>query len=284
MKNSVGDRNLVRQFLLGRLDESVEVEDKLSEQILFNDEMAEIVDSVEDDIIEEYLDGSLDSADRNAVDQYFLRPPERKEKLRFARLLRHHFETKGARPFDTKQNELDMPPIAWRSHMRTYAQLAALVLVSISSLVYVTSARRSQARLEGELAQERERSISLEKQTELLQPPIVPLTLVADRSRGVSSQIPQLEIKSSTRRIIVEIAVQGGVPGPYDVSLETAGGKGPLWSATLLALISPSGDAKLVFDVPTQGIESDVYSFVISLASPEAGEHRHYDFQVKRAK
>jgi hypothetical protein len=36
--------------------------------------------------------------------------------------------------------------------------------------------------------------------------------------------------------------------------------------------------------VPTQGIESDVYSFVISLASPEAGEHRHYDFQVKLAK
>ena len=284
MKNSVTDRNLVRQYLLGRLDEQVGVEEKLGERILFNDEMAEIVDSVEDEIIEEYLDGSLDSADRNAVDQYFLQPPERKEKLRFTMLLRQHFDTKPARPFDTKQNRLDMPPIAWRSHFRTYAQLAAVILVSISSLIYVTGARRSQARLEGELAQERERFVSLEKQTELLQPPMVPLTLVADRSRGLGAQIPQLEIKSSTRRIIVEIALPGSASDPYDVRLETKGGKGPLWSARLLPIISPTGDARLVFDVPTQRIESDVYSFVVSLASPGAGGLRHYDFQAKLAK
>jgi hypothetical protein len=212
-----------------------------------------------------------------------LQPPERQEKLRFARLLRHHFDTKPARHFDTQQGNLFRSPVGRFAYLRTYGQFAALILVIVSSLVYVTGARRSHARLEGELALERERSVSLEKQKELLQPPMVPLTLVADRSRGAGDQIPQVEIKPSTRRIIVEIALQRGASTPHDVHLETKAGKGPLWSARLLPLISPTGDARLVFDLPTKGIESDVYSFVVSSASATAGL-RHYDFQAKLTK
>lgn len=281
MKNSIIDRSLIRQYLLGKLDEQTEMEDQLSKAILSNDEMMAMVDSVEDEIIEEYLDGSLDSVDRDAVDRYFLRPPERKEKVRFSQLLRYHFDTKPSRQFQTKQDHPVRPPVAWVSHFRTYGQLASLALVIISALIYVTVLHRSQVRLERELAQERERSSKLVQQAELSQPPIVALTLVADRSRGAETQIPQVEIKSSTRRIIVEIALQGGASSSYDVRLETKEGQGPLWSARLGPVISPAGDARLVFDVPTLGIESDVYSFVVSSASPGTREQRHYDFQVK---
>src|SRR2546426_7793136 len=76
MKN-ITDLNLVRQYLLGRLDEQADLEDNVSDGILFNDEMTDIVDSIEDEIIEEYMEGSLDSVDREAVDKYFLQPPER---------------------------------------------------------------------------------------------------------------------------------------------------------------------------------------------------------------
>ena len=76
----VADRKLLRQYLLGRLDDQTELEDDLSNSIVLNDEMTDIVDSVEDEIIEEYLEGSLSSADREAVEQYFLQPPHRKEK------------------------------------------------------------------------------------------------------------------------------------------------------------------------------------------------------------
>ena len=280
MKN-ITDRNLLRQYLLGRLDEHADLEDNLSDGILFNDEMTDIVDSVEDEIIEEYMEGSLNSVDREAVDKYFLQPPERQEKLRFAKLLQHHFETKSSRYSGTKHENFVRPPVSWLSHFRTYGQFAALVLLVFAILIYVNGVRRSQARLESELVQERERSSNLAKEAELLQPPMVPLTLVADRSRAAEMPIPQVEIKSSTRRIIVEIALQSGYSGPYDVHLETKGGKGPLWSARLSRLISSSGDARLLFDLPSQGIESDVYSLVVS--SPD-GALRHYDFQVKLSK
>lgn len=283
MKNSITDRKLIRQYLLGKLDEQQEMEDQLSDVILFNDEMMAMVDSVEDEIIEDYLDGSLDSRDRDAVEKYFLRPPERKEKLRFCRLLRHHFDTKPSRHFEAEHQNSVRPPVAWLSHFRTYGQLAALAVVIIAASVYITHLRRTQLRLEAEIAQGRERSSNLVRQAELSEPQIVSLTLVAGRSRGAETQIPQVQIESSTRRIIVEIALQGSVSSSYDVHLETRDGKGPLWSARVGPVISPAGDARLLFDLPTLGIESNVYSFVVSSGSPGSAGPRHYDFRVKLA-
>ena len=284
MKHLVTDRNLVRQYLLGKLDEQTELENTLSEDILFNDEMMEVIDEIEEEIIEEYLDGSLVSADRNAVDKYFLQAPERKEKLRFARLLRTYCERKPDHSFRTNHQHLMMPLATRASHFRSYTSIAALLLIGISSLVYVLELRRSEVRLKHELAEERAHIVSGAKQAELVEPTMIPLTLVADRSRGAGVKNPQVEIRSSTQRIIVDIALQAGASGSYDVRLEPRGGRGAFWSARLLPLMSPTGDARLVFDLPTRGIESNVYSFVVSSAVPGLGGPKHYDFEVKLAK
>src|ERR1700756_3450496 len=92
MKSNLPDRSLIREYLLGRLDNEKELEEQLSHDILFNDELSEMVESIEEEILEDFLDGTLDSADKDAVNTYFLQPPERKERLQFARLLRNHFE------------------------------------------------------------------------------------------------------------------------------------------------------------------------------------------------
>jgi hypothetical protein len=126
-------------------------------------------------------------------------------------------------------------------------------------------------------------SASLVKEAPILTSALIALTLVADRSRGDDSQIPHIEIKPSTRRIIVDIALQGHSPGPFNVHLETKAGNGPIWSARLLPLVSSSGDSRLVFDLPVQGMESDVYSFLVSSALPGSGSGKHYDFRVDLA-
>jgi hypothetical protein len=276
MKN-IADRNLIRQYLLGRLDEHTELESNLSDGILLNDDMTDIVDSVEDEIIEEYLEGSLNSDDRDAVDKYFLLPLQRKEKLRAAQLLKHYFEMMPSRYSATKHENFARPAIPWVSHFRTYGAFAALALVIISTLIYASGVRRSHARLEHELGQERARSSNLVRQTELLQASMVPLILVADRSRTAETSVPYVDVKSSSQRIIVEIALPSAASGPYDVRLETKPGEGPLWSARLLPLISSTGDARLLFDMPSRGIKSGVYSLVVSSATEGV---RHYDFQA----
>ena len=296
MNRNLPDRSLIREYLLGRLDTKEELEHQLSQNIVFNDEVAEMVESIEEEIIEDFLDGTLDSADKDAVDRYFLRPRERQEKLRFARLLRQHFEERHEfveRMFDTVPSphadviaaaSLNIrSAVPWWSHFRTYGQLAALVLLSVGSLIYIAGLHKAQARLEAQLAQEREHSASL-KEAQILQSSLVPLTLVSDRSRGDDTQIPHIEIRPSTQRIMVDIALQGHSPGPFDVHLETKGGNEPIWSARLLPLVSSSGDARLVFDLPVQGINSDVYSFAVSSPLLGSGRPKHYDFRVSLTK
>ena len=295
MKSNLPDRSLIREYLLGRLDNEKELEEQLSHDIFSNDELSEMVESIEEEIIEDFLDGTLDSADKNAVSTYFLRPPERKEKLRFARLLRNHFEephqlietisdTRPSTYTNVVRDSSDYrAPIPWSSHFKTYGQLAALVVLGIGSLLYISALQKKEAGLESRLAQERVHSASLVKEAPILKSSLIPLTLVADRSRGDDTQIPHIEIKPSTRRIMVDIALQGHSPGPFDVHLETKAGNGPIWSARLLPLVSSSGDTRLVFDLPVQGMESDVYSFLVSSPLPGSGRGKHYDFRVELA-
>ena len=295
MKSNLPDRSLIREYLLGRLDNEKDPEERLSHDIFSNDELSEMVESIEEEIIEDFLDGTLDSADKNAVSTYFLRPPERKEKLRFATLLRNHFEEphqligtiSDTRPSVytnvVRESSECRAPIAWRTHFKTYGQLAAFVVLGIGSLLYISALQKKTTGLESQLAQERVHSASLVKEAPILRSALIPLTLVADRSRGDDSQIPHIEIKPSTRRIIVDIALQGHSPGPFNVHLETKAGNGPIWSARLLPLVSSSGDSRLVFDLPVQGMESDVYSFLVSSPLPGSGSGKHYDFRVDLA-
>ena len=295
MKSNLPDRSLIREYLLGRLDDEKDLEEQLSHDICSNDELAEVVESIEEEIIEDFLDGTLDSTDKDAVNTYFLRPPERKEKLRFARLLRNHFEEQhqligaisdtlpSAYTNVVRESYEYRAPIPWRSHFKTYGQLATLVVLGIGSLFYISALQKKEAGLESRLAQEREHSASLAKEAPILTSSLIPLTLVSDRSRGDDTQIPHIEIKPSTRRIMVDIALQGHSPGPFDVHLETKAGNGPIWSARLLPLVSSSGDTRLVFDLPAQGMQSDVYSFLVSSPLSGSGSGKHYDFRVEVA-
>jgi hypothetical protein len=296
MKRSIPDRSLIRQYLLGRLDESQDLESEVSEAILLKDDVSEIADSIEDEIIEEYLEGTVDSADKNAVVEYFLRPAERREKLRFIRLLRYHFKTAqndldlsrsevlAARATDAKNRTNIRPSNYWRSHVRSYAQLAALVLLCILSLSYISRLRNREGRLQSDLVRERELSANLAAEVAQLEPPMVALTLVSDRSRDADGKVPWIEVKPSTQRIIVEIALQKGGAVSYDVRLETKPGSTPIWAAKLLPIVAPSGDARLVFDVPTKGIESHIYSFVVSSLPPANGGQKYYDFEARITK
>jgi len=288
MKSDIPDRGLVREYLLGRLDDKNELEEQLSREICVNDDLSEMVESIEEEIIEDFLDGALDAADKGAVDGYFLRPPERKEKLRFARILRHHLDnprtgTFGSANVRPESNNYSSTHFG-HFHLRNYGQLAALVLLTVAGLIYISDIRKNQARLEAQLAQEREWSATVAKEAQVSQASMVALTLVSDRSRGDRTQIPNIEIKPSAQRIVVEIALPGRSPGPFDVILEARGKNQPIWTARLLPLVSASGDARLVFDIPVQGVASDVYSFVVSSSLPGSGRPKHYDFRITVAK
>ena len=298
MTTAIPDPHQIRQYLLGRLDDNEELENSLSEGILFQNDMSEVADLIEDEIIEQHLDGTLDTADRNDVEKYFLRPAERRERLQFARLLRDRLQSSQPDVVPPSQDVSPLPsmgvpqagahlaPSVHRhSFFRTYGQLTALVLLCIVSVTYVSSFQKRQGRLEAALAQERDRAAILEKQSLLLQSRTLPLYLVPDAARAPGGPIPYVEIKPSTELALVDIALRGGVSGrAYDVVLEKVGAKEPIWSARMPSIISPSGDARLVFDLPVQGVGSGRYSLVVSSTLPGPSYREHYEFEVRVTK
>lgn len=87
MEISQSDQVMLRQYLLGQLEPDAKSTERLEERLLMESDFAEFAEVIEDEIIEDYLEGSLDSADREAVEKHFLRPRQRQEKLRLARLV-----------------------------------------------------------------------------------------------------------------------------------------------------------------------------------------------------
>jgi Putative zinc-finger len=79
----------IRDYLLGKLDDDeFEAQTNLSVLMLWQDEFLETVAMVEDQIIEDYMNGALTPDDKDAFEEHFLVAPERKQKLQSARFLR----------------------------------------------------------------------------------------------------------------------------------------------------------------------------------------------------
>jgi hypothetical protein len=280
MKNDSPTKETIRRYLLGRLDDQSALEMRLSEQMLFDDELSEIVDSIEDEIIEDYLDGAVSASDRATIEEYFLRPAERREKLQLARLLRSHFQTPGNAvtkknpvPHDSPLNREDKAGPALGSHWlrqtRTWYELAALVFLLAGGLIYVSgvrhrfdselaASRQTQIRLAGELAQEREQSASLTKQLQEARPPIAILTLLGPVFRD-SGGGPVVDIGPWTQKIRVELDLQGAPSGAYNVRLENAAGR-TVWSQSGV----PATSGGLRFEMPAQNLSPGPYCLKVS--------------------
>jgi hypothetical protein len=292
MKSSHPNENIIRQYLLGKLNDQKELEEELSDQMFFDDDLSQMVDSIEDEILDDYLDGALSPADTQAVKEYFLCPQERKDKLQFARVMRRYFEASPPAPAPTQTalppwRQLGAGPTVWfHSYFRTYAEIAALVLLS-TCLLYIGYVRHELQSTNAEnqknlqlLEAARQRSASLERQIADLSP--VTLTLAEERSRTVRRDVvppavKPLMIGPSTHVIKVEIVLaQAGISGAFDVALETQAGGTSLWSKAGV----PSSEGVLRFDMPSQGINAGSYSIAVTHHGKPDANTEHYDFQV----
>jgi hypothetical protein len=76
----------MRPYLLGRLGE--EAQDRLERRLLADADAIDALEAAQDDLIEDYLDGALEPADRAAFEAHFLAAPSHAESLACARLVR----------------------------------------------------------------------------------------------------------------------------------------------------------------------------------------------------
>jgi hypothetical protein len=101
---------------------------------------------------------------------------------------------------------------------------------------------------------------------------------------GDLEELPKhLELKTSTKQIVVAVALQHPRAVAYNVRVEARGSGEPVWTATLLPIVSAKGDGRLVFDLPAEALHSGAYSLAVSEAAGDgAVDHCEFDVTAPR--
>lgn len=300
MKISQSDEITLREYLLGQLDPGAELTHQLEERIFTEPEFAEFAAVIEDEILEDYLEGVLDSADREAAEKHFLRPRQRLEKLQLAQLVNRSLKSDARLKAPNQASALgagrppkQFPPFS-AGVVRAWFEAVACVLL-IASFIYVLRLRHELRPAAGttvqQLAAERERSAHLERQLQdlrgITQPSTMILSLIQPGiQRGPAfaqeqARVPAIQLGSGTKTIHVEIALQVAPAGLVDVRLENSAGKA-IWTAAGQSLFRSGGAALLIVDVPAQGIETGEYRFVVAQPKPYAGTSSSFLFNASR--
>jgi|SRR6267142_2526560 len=275
------DETAIREYLLGNIDPKSELAENLDERMLMDRDFSALADHIEEEIIQDYLEGDLGPSDRAAMERHFLRPPERQKKLRRAYLLNRHLAARGAEQEQFKRGPV--PP--WRSRLAlltSYAGWAAALLLMIPASYLVNSQRALQsevAQKTRDLEREREHTASAESKLHIalagLPQPVANLNFygqgVVRGNRSPSTQ----QIVTGPRTLHVELLL-GGVTQPRCQTQMQSTAEKMAWFSQTQA--SPSGRYfVLIFDVPVDGIAPGNYEFKVSRCT---SLEQHFSFQV----
>jgi len=270
MNSSFSDETSLRKYLLGKLGE--QDCEKIEEQLLSNEEFAKFIDLIEDEIIDEYIDKSLPPRDQQAFEAYFLRPPARQSKLKFAQGLRSQLR-EGSQGQVVAIGVSSQPRRRW-IYWGASGAIAAMLLLTASLGVYTAKLRRSleteaelNRKAQKDLAQEQARAARFEKEAEKLRNQInagsagtqskyFTLALSSVLTMDSKNSIPVFRPHPGIAGLNVEIPLVDLPSQPYHVSLLAADTK-ELWSSR--GIVNPSGD-ELIFLIPYTKWQPGEYS------------------------
>jgi hypothetical protein len=262
----------IREYLLGQLDPHSELVDTIDEQLLADPEFSVFVDVIEDEIIEEYLEGALSSEDSRAVEKHFLRPAERQRKLETARLLSRYLEAES-RKVKAK------PPARSLFRMirigqalptfRTCVEIAASLVFVISSLTLLNQRHELNIairEISQQLGQERERlavaNQQLQSALQPMQPGIAMINLVRPGLQRGESELPEVKVSSATKTLHVEVALLSRTSGKYHVQLRHTGRA--VWSQDGVDAAAVPGGAILKVDIPADVLSQGASELAIT--------------------
>jgi hypothetical protein len=124
----------LRRYVLGGLEEDARA--GVDEQLVTDPDVFEALGVVEDELIEEYLDGTGTDLDRDAFERHFLTSPQRQARLRLAKSLRE-YASHGMAAAPARHQPVSIGGAArWRP---AWLGLAAALALSLAGNVWLVS-------------------------------------------------------------------------------------------------------------------------------------------------
>jgi len=211
------DEQWMRQFLLGDLTE--EKRHEVEQLVLSESDTVEKLSMAEDDLIEDYLEGSLTEEDSQKFLNQFLAIPHQRNKLKIAKSLRRmaREDSRPAQPVGVETNLPAETPVSIeefkerkRRSLLRYAPIAAVVIVAfVLGIVLFTNHRRNVARearraaIEGELGELNARGQDLpsDQKLILIVPPVTTRNVVANVSPNFKGPLLELWLLPTNKGI-----------------------------------------------------------------------------------
>lgn len=265
MRERSADEIQLREYLLGNIPE--ENCEEIEAKLLTDAEFEKLADLIEEDIIEDYLDGSLSSREKEAVESRFLRPPERKRKLWFIRLLRSHASPESREP------RRWFPFLL--SNWQMKAGIAAMVLLSLSLGIYNIALRRDLQSQQDSLERAQKQNEELQQKLSALHKSntYVELSLVSGAVRG-KGDIPEVRFDADRTGLQIHV-LPIGKASSYQASIDQSDGT-QIWSGNDLK-IAESG---LEVVIPVARTLPPGHYFLIVSPSYDPSAKQRYPFTI----
>jgi cell division protein FtsL len=132
---NIENEKQIKRYLLGELSEDTRQE--IERRVFIDDEYSELINALEDELIDDYLSGTLTNEEQKNFESHFLVTPERYRDLSFARTLRTYSRT-SAQEEPEKTSPQPLP--WWRAFgasLQSRVRVAGLLL-AVAALVLMT--------------------------------------------------------------------------------------------------------------------------------------------------
>lgn len=291
----------LRRYLLGRLDstERATVEQRMLTEPQYFSELSR----AEEELIDDYARGTLEPAEKQEFERYFMNNPARREEAGFAQALNRYVSEQEVADVPVS---VSAPRLSWMGRPWAIAAACALLIGAVTAIWFYRQTRILQAQI-AVLQQEKSQ---IDRQAKDLQARAASLaarvesehqassdpghgpsrtaglgTLSLVLSPGLSRAAEQsaaVSISAGIRRLRLELEMASPDYTSYRAELQTVEGQ-TIWSRS--ALVSQT-EGRVVMEVPAANLNRSDYVVMLKGQNARGAYEKigSYYFRVERAK
>jgi hypothetical protein len=262
-----------REFLLGKLDD--EARARVEDLFLTDARVRERVLVAEQDLIEDYLEGNLTSADREIFVSRYTETPEQRQKLRITESIKRlaAAEAESSQIIAAQTSGWHRLRARLRLRPALMAPIAIILLMAIVITVWL-SRREQRSSIEQELAQLNTPASLREAPAQMVSLELSPVTVRSAES------VAELKTSAGTRLVELRLPwIRAEHYSLYEASIQRLGGGE---SYTIPDLQAESNGKYVRFRLPAHLLRRGEYQIQLSGIGPDgvAGPAEEYQFTV----
>ncbi len=212
------DKAMLRRYLLGEARD--EEQEQTERRLLTDREYFQAFLRLEEELIDEYARGALNKQDQERFENYFIKAPERRESVEFAKALRRYVSQEAilnsARVAGLDHKEAGWrPPVFGFRQVGSRAVMASLVCVALLLGTIAVWLLAERARLSRQIEQLQSEQVKAAKSEEELKQQIDQQRTISD---GFVQQLDQAQSRLDEKEQEIAKLKQSKVPGQTAVN------------------------------------------------------------------